>query len=76
MCNFTPVERLDFQLGMPEKGFWEEVLNTDAATYGGGNCGNFGGQATTDVAADGHEQSLSLTLPPLSVVVLRLNRTN
>ncbi|MDE0852166.1 1,4-alpha-glucan branching enzyme, partial [Yoonia sp.] len=76
MCNFTPVERLDFQLGVPEKGFWEEVLNTDAATYGGGNRGNFGGQATTDVAADGHEQSLSLTLPPLSVVVLRLNRTN
>jgi 1,4-alpha-glucan branching enzyme len=76
MCNFTPVERLDFQLGVPGKGFWEEALNTDAATYGGGNRGNFGGQATTDVAADGHEQSLSLTLPPLSVVVLRLNRTN
>ncbi|MCO4849046.1 MAG: 1,4-alpha-glucan branching protein GlgB [Yoonia sp.] len=76
MCNFTPVERLRYRLGVPEAGFWEEVLNTDAAIYGGENRGNLGGQSTTDIAADGHQQSLTLTLPPLSVVILRRRQTN
>lgn len=75
MCNFTPVERLDFRLGVPEAGFWEEALNTDAAIYGGENRGNIGGQSTTDIAIDGHQQSLTLTLPPLSVVILKPRRT-
>ncbi|SDZ24667.1 1,4-alpha-glucan branching enzyme [Jannaschia faecimaris] len=74
MCNFTPVERLDFRVGVPEPGYWEEVLNTDAAIYGGGNRGNLGGTDTAGVAADGHAQSIALTLPPLAVVVLRLRR--
>jgi 1,4-alpha-glucan branching enzyme len=71
MCNFTPVERAGFRVGVPEAGFWEEVLNTDAEIYGGGNRGNLGGGEAEDVAADGHAQSVTLTLPPLSVVVLR-----
>lgn len=74
ICNFTPVERVNFMLGVPEQGFWEEALNTDAAIYGGGNRGNLGGMDATDVGADGHDYSVSLTLPPLSVVVLRLRR--
>ncbi|WP_417243844.1 1,4-alpha-glucan branching protein GlgB [Celeribacter sp.] len=74
MCNFTPVERSSFRLGVPQAGFWEEVLNTDAEIYGGGNRGNFGGVETTDVTADGLAQSLEMTLPPLSVVVLRLRQ--
>ncbi|MFT5065853.1 MAG: 1,4-alpha-glucan branching enzyme [Yoonia sp.] len=76
MCNFTPVERLDFRLGVPETGFWEEALNTDATIYGGENRGNLGGQSTADIAADGYQQSLTLTLPPLSVVILRRRHTN
>ncbi|MGJ8528073.1 1,4-alpha-glucan branching protein GlgB [Maritalea sp.] len=71
MCNFTPVERSEFRVGVPELGFWEEALNTDAAIYGGDNRGNMGGGEAVKVAADGHAQSLTLTLPPLSVVVLR-----
>jgi 1,4-alpha-glucan branching enzyme len=71
VCNFTPVERLDFRVGVPAAGFWEEVLNTDAGIYGGGNRGNLGGVEATDVATDGQDQSVTLTLPPLSVVVLR-----
>lgn len=74
MCNFTPVERSSFRLGVPQAGFWEEVLNTDAEIYGGGNRGNFGGVETTDITADGLAQSLEMTLPPLSVVVLRLRQ--
>ncbi len=71
MCNFTPVGRDAFRIGIPKAGFWEEALNTDAAIYGGGNRGNLGGVQTEEIAADGHVQSISLTLPPLSVLVLR-----
>ena len=71
LCNFTPVERVGFEIGVPRDGFWEEILNTDAAIYGGENRGNLGGVQATDTAADGHGHSVKLTLPPLSVVVLR-----
>ena len=74
MCNFTPVERSGFRLGVPDGGFWEEALNTDAEIYGGANRGNLGGVASEDVAADGQIQSVTITLPPLSVVVLRHRR--
>lgn len=72
MCNFTPVERLDFRIGVPSAGVWEEVLNTDAEIYGGGNRGNLGSVTTQATPCDGHGQSVTLTLPPLSTVVLRL----
>ena len=71
VCNFTPVERTGFQVGVPEAGFWEEILNTDAAIYGGGNRGNLGGCEAQSVPADGLAHSVVLTLPPLSVVVLK-----
>ncbi len=75
VCNFTPVTREGFQVGVPEAGFWEEVLNTDAAVYGGDNRGNLGGCTTENSPADGQAQSIRLTLPPLSVVVLRKQTT-
>ena len=71
ICNFTPVERLNFRLGLPRAGHWDEVMNTDAGAYGGGNRGNLGGGGTEEVPADGFAQSMTLTLPPLSVIVLR-----
>lgn len=71
VCNFTSVERANFQVGVPEDGFWEEVLNTDADIYGGGNRGNLGGCTAQEIPADGQAQSVMLTLPPLSVVVLK-----
>jgi len=76
MCNFTPVERPDYRVGVPKPGVWQEVLNTDAAVYGGGNRGNLGGVTSADVPADGQAQSVTLTLPPLSVIVLRHTGTN
>ncbi len=75
MCNFTPVERTDFRLGVPKQGFWEEVLNSDADIYGGGNRGNMGGVQSDDIGADGQGQSVVITLPPLAVVVLKLRKT-
>ena len=71
ICNFTPVERLGFRVGVPGQGFWEEVLNTDASIYGGGNRGNLGGCEASQSPWDGQDQSVTLTLPPLSVIVLK-----
>ena len=71
MCNFTPVLREEFRVGVPLAGHWEEVLNTDSEIYGGGNRGNLGGVGSTDVPHDGQHQSVQIVLPPLSVVVLR-----
>jgi 1,4-alpha-glucan branching enzyme len=70
-CNFTPVPRYDYLVGVPHAGFWREVLNTDAAAYGGSGMGNLGGAATIAIPWHGRAQSLNLVLPPLAVVVLR-----
>jgi 1,4-alpha-glucan branching enzyme len=69
-CNFTPVERTNYRIGVPEKCFWEEVFNGDCERYGGMNRGNFGGKFAEDVPFHGREFSLSLYLPPLSLICL------
>ncbi|RMF88594.1 MAG: 1,4-alpha-glucan branching protein GlgB, partial [Nitrospinota bacterium] len=68
VCNFTPVPRQNYRVGVPQGGFWKEVLNSDAPVYGGKGYGNFGGVEATPVPAAGREYSLSLTLPPLGVL--------
>ncbi|RTL67353.1 MAG: 1,4-alpha-glucan branching protein GlgB [Hyphomicrobiales bacterium] len=69
VCNFTPVVRGNYRLGIPRGGRWTERLNTDSAFYGGSNVGNGGAVEAENVASHGHPFSLSLTLPPLAVVV-------
>jgi 1,4-alpha-glucan branching enzyme len=69
-CNFTPVPRHGYRIGVPRAGHWAERLNSDAAIYGGGNLGNAGGVDAEPVAAHGHAQSLVLTLPPLATLFL------
>lgn len=68
--NFTPVPRHNYQIGVPHGGFWREVLNSDAADYGGAGHGNLGRVEATPVAMHGYYHSLSLTLPPLGVLFL------
>jgi 1,4-alpha-glucan branching enzyme len=70
-CNFTPVPREGYRLGVPEEGLWRELLNSDAAEYGGSGLGNAGARATEAVASHGRAWSLRLTVPPLGVVFLR-----
>ena len=70
VCNLTPVPRHAYRLGVPRAGRWREVLNSDAACYGGSGVGNLGGVHTEPLAAHGHGQSLSLALPPLGVLYL------
>ena len=69
VCNFTPVVRQNYRVGVPLEGFWKEVLNSDAPLYGGSGQGNFGGSDTVPLPLHGHPFSLNMTLPPLGVVV-------
>ncbi|MCC5993190.1 MAG: 1,4-alpha-glucan branching protein GlgB [Rhodobacteraceae bacterium] len=74
ICNFTPVERTGWRVGVPAPGHWAEIMNTDAATYGGGNRGNLGGLDSQRTAHDGCPDSLQMTLPPLSCMILQLHQ--
>ena len=66
--NATPVPRHAYRIGAPNAGWYEEVLNTDAGIYGGGNIGNWGGMHADPIPWQGRAHSLSLTLPPLSTI--------
>jgi 1,4-alpha-glucan branching enzyme len=71
ILNLTPVPREKYRLGLPCGGQWKEVLNSDAAIYGGGNTGNGGGLAAQAVPSHGRPFSAEFFLPPLSVVVFQ-----
>ena len=71
ICNFTPVARSNFLVGVPSRGLWREILNTDAREYGGSGWGNFGGVESAPVGAHGRLESVNLSLPPLATLVLR-----
>jgi 1,4-alpha-glucan branching enzyme len=73
-CNFTPVVRDHYRVGVPEPGFYHEILNSDSEWYGGGNIHNHGGVEAEDQRWHGHRWSLPLTLPPLSTVVFKRER--
>ena len=72
VCNFTPQMWKDYRIGVPEKGFWKEALNSDAALYGGSNQGNAGGQEASEKPSHGKPYSLALTIPPLGVLFFKL----
>ena len=70
VANMTPVPRHDYRVGVPKSGIWRERLNSDAGVYGGAGLGNGGSAATDAIEAHDQPQSLSLTLPPLGLIVL------
>ena len=70
-CNFTPVPRRQYRIGAPLPGYWREVLNSDADAYGGSGTGNAGGVEAVPVPHHGRPYSLTLTLPPLSVLFFK-----
>jgi 1,4-alpha-glucan branching enzyme len=74
VVNATPMVRYDYRLGVPEPGFYREVINTDAETYGGSNVGNFGGVQTQDVPWMGRENSILIHLPPLATLAFKRER--
>ncbi len=71
VCNLTPVPRPNYLIGVPKRGIWREVLNSDAREYGGAGWGNMGGVESVPVSTHGRVESLNLTLPPLSTLMLR-----
>jgi 1,4-alpha-glucan branching enzyme len=70
VCNFTPVPRENYRVGVPRGGLWRERLNSDAETYGGSGQGNFGTVEAAPLAAHGRTHSLYLRLPPLGALFL------
>ena len=70
-CNFTPVPRYNYCIGVPEQGFFQEVLNTDSELFGGSNLGNGGLVSSRPVKMHNRPASISITLPPLAVVAFR-----
>src|SRR5581483_148235 len=71
VCNFTPVPRVDYRVGVPFDGYWHELLNSDSADYAGSNMGNGGGRPAEEVPTHGRPYSVSLTLPPLAAVFFK-----
>ena len=70
VANLTPEPRFGYRVGVPAHGWWREVLNTDAVSYGGSGLGNNGRAHADSVPAHGHPASLTLTLPPLATIFL------
>jgi 1,4-alpha-glucan branching enzyme len=71
VSNFTPASHQEYRIGVPDNiAHWQEIINTDAAIYGGSGVGNGGRVATQERASHGYKQSVVLTLPPLSTLVL------
>lgn len=72
VCNFTPVPRLGYRIGVPEPGEYREVFNSDRPEYGGSGQGNVGPLRTDPIPWSGRPYSIQLTVPPLAVIVLKL----
>jgi 1,4-alpha-glucan branching enzyme len=70
-CNFTPVARHNYRVGVPDAGYYAELLNSNSEIYGGDNRGNSGGMWAEPEPCHGRPYSLSLMLPPLSVLVFK-----
>jgi len=70
-CNFTPIPRRGYRVGVPHAGYWNEILNSNALAYGGTDEGNFGGRMTDAIPCHGFPKSLLLDLPPLAMVVFK-----
>ena len=71
VCNFTPVPRVNYVVGVPSGGRWGELANSDATLYGGSGMGNLGGVEAAPVPAHGRFHSLTLTVPPLAALLFR-----
>jgi 1,4-alpha-glucan branching enzyme len=71
LANFTPVPREAYTIGVPEGGWYRELLNSDGGMYGGSNLGNGGGVMAAEKPAHGFDHSISVTVPPLGFVLFK-----
>jgi 1,4-alpha-glucan branching enzyme len=70
-CNFTPVPRADYRVGVPQAGWYQEILNTDSEHYGGTNVGSHPGRQSEPIVAQARPHSISVNMPPLGVVIFK-----
>lgn len=70
-CNFTPIVRSDYRIGVPSQGWYQEIFNSDSEYYDGTNQGNFPGVMSDPIEHHGRPCSISVTLPPLGVAVFK-----
>ncbi|RPJ86557.1 MAG: 1,4-alpha-glucan branching protein GlgB [Acidobacteria bacterium] len=71
VCNFTPIPRANYQLGVARGGFWREILNSDAHHYGGSGHGNLGGVEAAPIYSHGRSHTVNLVVPPLGTIMLK-----
>jgi len=71
VCNFTPSQRIDYKVAVPFKGYWKEILNSDAKEYGGSGFGNLGGRESFDLHHHGRKYCLHVNIPPLGVLFFK-----
>lgn len=71
VCNFTPQTLYNYNIGVPSQGLWRELLNSDAAVYGGSGQGNLGGKQAASKPFHGRPFSIPLTIPPLGILFLK-----
>jgi 1,4-alpha-glucan branching enzyme len=74
ICNFTPVPRYNYRVGVPRSGYWKEILNSDSRDYGGSDFGNLGGAEAAEVPSHGRPHSVNLIVPPLGALFLKSSR--
>jgi 1,4-alpha-glucan branching enzyme len=74
VCNFTPVVRFKYRIGVPEAGHYDELLNSDSEFFGGSNVGNYGGIPSEALRWHRFDHSLMMTVPPLAMVIFKLRR--
>ncbi|MEW6068621.1 MAG: 1,4-alpha-glucan branching protein GlgB [Nitrospirota bacterium] len=71
VCNFTPVPRIGYRIGVPKNCFYKEILNSDSFIYWGSNMGNAGGVNADELPCHGKQYSIIINLPPLSITILK-----
>ena len=76
VCNFTPEVRIGYRIGVPDKGAYVEVFNSDLEEFGGSGVKNEGDLLTQDVAWHNRDQSIEIRIPPLATIYLKLKKTN
>lgn len=69
--HFTSVVRKPYRFGVPRRGYWKEIINTNSEYYGGSGLGNEGGRMAEDIPHDGHAQSIELALPPYTTTIFK-----
>ncbi len=75
ICNFTPVPRFNYRIGVPENTFYKEILNSESEIYGGCNLGNIGGVTAESIPSHHRQFSINLTIPPLCVLIFKPENT-